>query len=273
MTKDAVSRYSLHNIENFNSELLAQQEDVQIKYNNLISEYLFFVLDHIAIKNNVFLKFIIQRGITTITNVFNLILIYTKNLDVAYFHSQKAFYFYVEFIGQISEDQNTFLQLSSRDAAMFVYKKTIFEINSEIKKKDQEYNTSEKNKLLVLEKNQSIYQNLIDIFLENFDFKSPDKQIQIKCHLTKIEKFIENISLYKFYHDQIDTIILFIERHKQSKKQIDDIYTIMELFIKKYQSKIQCNKKELKNKILHWNLDNIEINVVDIDKRIGDLFL
>lgn len=273
MTKDNGSRYSLHNIENFNLELIAQQEDIQIKYNNLISEYLFFLLDHIAIKNNVFLKFIIQRGISTITNVFNLILIYSKNIDVTYFHSQKAFYFYVEFIGQISEDQNTFLQLSSRDAAMFVYKKTIFEINGEIKKKNQEYNTSEKNKLLILEKNQSIYQNLIDIFLEKFDLKMADKQIQMKYHLTKIEKFIQHISLYKFSHDQMDIIILFIERHKQSKKWIDDIYTIIELFIKKFQLMVQCNKKELKNKIMHWNLDDIAINVIDMDKQISDLFL
>ena len=51
---------------------------------------------------------------------------------MTYFHSQKSFYFYVEFIGQISEDQHSFLHLSSKDASIFVYKKTIFEINDEI---------------------------------------------------------------------------------------------------------------------------------------------
>jgi len=37
-------------------------------------------------------------------------------------------------VGQISEDEKTFLQLTSRDATTYVYKKTIFEINNELKK-------------------------------------------------------------------------------------------------------------------------------------------
>ena len=76
-----------------------------------------------------YLKFIVIRGIETLTHVFNTILHYTKNLEITYLHSQKAYYYYIEFISQISEDQNIFLQLSSNDAIMYVYKKTIYNIN------------------------------------------------------------------------------------------------------------------------------------------------
>ena len=136
MTISIMSQYSLHNLENYNHILTSTCEEIQLKYNNLITEYLFFVIENIHFKNEAFYKFIIQRGLITITNVFNVILFYSKNLDMSYYHSQKAFYFYVEFIGQISADQHTFLQLSSRDAIMFVYKKTIFDINNECKKKE-----------------------------------------------------------------------------------------------------------------------------------------
>jgi hypothetical protein len=40
----------------------------------------------------------------------------------------------VEFIGQITGEQNMFLQLTSKDAVMFVYKKTIFEIHNDYRK-------------------------------------------------------------------------------------------------------------------------------------------
>jgi len=259
MAKTPISEYSLHNIANFNSELTARLDDVQIKYNNLLSEYLCFILDNILIKDQSFFKFIIQRGIFTVTSVFNLILFYSKNLDVAYFHSQKAFYFYVEFIGQISEDQHTFLQLSSRDAMMFVYKKTIFDIDSEIKKKYQDKN--ENYKLIHLEKNKAIYQNLFTIFLDNCDMQAIITQI--KDHLNKIEKIIQKIDHYKFSPEQLDIILLFIEQNKQNLS----LYTTIELFIKKYYSFIKSKKPEIKNKILLWNLED-----GDLDSRINDLF-
>ena len=78
----------------------------------------------ITIKNGKISQFIISRGLNTITHVFTNLLYYTKNVDILYFHCEKAFYFYAEFVTQISEDDKTFLQLSSRDATNYVYKKT-----------------------------------------------------------------------------------------------------------------------------------------------------
>ena len=62
-----------------------------------------------------------------------MLLIYTKNLDIVYYNCQKSYIYYIEFIGQIGEDNHSFLQLNSKDAALFVYKKTIFEINNDIR--------------------------------------------------------------------------------------------------------------------------------------------
>jgi len=57
-------------------------------------------------------------------------LLHTRNLDAAYYHAQKSIYYYLEFISQLTEQKNAFLQLSSKDALTYVYKKTIYLINN-----------------------------------------------------------------------------------------------------------------------------------------------
>jgi hypothetical protein len=128
------NNYSLHNSENYKNVLDGEVSDVIRKYSMIIVEYFKFIIENIKIKNNSLTKFIITRGLDTITHVFLHILSATKNINLTYFHCQKSFYFYVEFVGQISEDDKVFLQLTSRDATTYVYKKTIFELNNAYKK-------------------------------------------------------------------------------------------------------------------------------------------
>ena len=66
-------------------------------------------------------------------HVFRLILLYTFNLDAAYYHANRAVDYYIEFIGQIG-DNNHSLKSNSKDASLFVYKKTIFEISTDSRK-------------------------------------------------------------------------------------------------------------------------------------------
>lgn len=268
MTKD--NQYALNNQENYNLKLTASMSEIHTKYNHLLAEYIFFILENVKIKDGVFLKFIMHRGLLTITNVFNIILFYTKNIDVAYFHSQKAFYFYVEFIGQISEDQHTFLQLSSRDATLFVYKKTIFYINSELKQ-----TVHDKTEIKLLEKNeilQHIYQNLLEIVSNMFDFSTKERQVY---HVNKIGKIMQKIvQYYTFSYEDLDVLNLFIEKIKHTSSKLTDetTYTIVYLFLKKYHLLISShvkNVKNIKNNILQWNDE--EINISTLDRLISCL--
>ena len=121
----------------FNKELNQTVPEIMEKYVSLVVEYTTFIRD----KNNILYKkhypYILARGLDTITHVFIMILFYTKNIELTYYHSQKSFYYYVEFIEQILDVQHTFLHLSSRDASIFVYKKTIYEINQEHRKETE----------------------------------------------------------------------------------------------------------------------------------------
>jgi len=128
------TNYSLNNPDNYKKNIDCNINIVVEKYVDLIIDYYKFINDNIKVKNSSYSKYIIIRGLDTLTNVFLNILSSTKNIEVTYFHCQKSFYFYVEFVGQISDDEKSFLQLTSRDATTYVYKKTIFEINQEYKK-------------------------------------------------------------------------------------------------------------------------------------------
>jgi hypothetical protein len=137
MNNTTTISYSLHNTENYNPNLGHYTiNDILSTYGKLVIEYLKFITDKIKLNTNnsiIYNRFIILRGLKTITHVFNTILYYSKNLDMSLYYGQKSFYFYVEFITQISGGQ-TFLQLTSRDAIIFVYKKSIFDINNEVRK-------------------------------------------------------------------------------------------------------------------------------------------
>ena len=56
------TQYSLNNPENYNLELNSSTEDILTKYNYLLSEYLFFIVENIKIKNDNFYKFIIWKS-------------------------------------------------------------------------------------------------------------------------------------------------------------------------------------------------------------------
>jgi hypothetical protein len=161
----------LINYTNFNKSITCNVSDIVNKYISVIIEYTNLISDKPSIKNKKYYRYIYMRGLDTITHVFSMILFYTKNIDITYYHTQKSFYFYVEFIEQIIDIQHTFLNLHSRDASIFVYKKTIYEIQSEYKKliesKDETSNANEDNdrhKLEVINKHISIYKMLFQLF-------------------------------------------------------------------------------------------------------------
>jgi len=169
------NNYSLYHIENFNKKLDDKTVNILNSYFKILIEYLQYIFENIKIKNVNYYRFIIIRGIETINNVFNYILFYTQNLEITIFHIQKSFYFYVEFIQQTSSEQNVFLELSSRDATMYVYRKTIFELNNDFRKNYVSTNKDTNEKLELINKYIDVLKSIIfNIFCKN-EFYSKDK--------------------------------------------------------------------------------------------------
>ena len=125
----------ISNIENYNKKIyLKNASSYSMCYIKLMANFLTYAAENMHIQNKQYYLFVIKRGLETFSHVFILLFMYTKNIDLVSYHCKKSFFYYVEFLGQISDDSHTYLQLTSKDAILFVYKKTIFDIDNEIKK-------------------------------------------------------------------------------------------------------------------------------------------
>lgn len=125
--------------ENFNDpNIYKSKEDealtediIYTKFLKLIETFNILFKKNIMTKNLRYQDFIYLQGMKCLNHVFILLINYTNNLQFTYYHCEKGIYYFTEFISQI-ENENSFLKLSSIDAIIFVYKKTIYNINKKL---------------------------------------------------------------------------------------------------------------------------------------------
>jgi hypothetical protein len=188
--------YSLSNFDNYYKNFYYKPEEVIEKYILLSNEFLDFILEKIKFKNTNYSKFIIIRGYETITNIFNIILYYTKNLDLTIYHCQKGYYYYIEFIQQISNVDHVLLQLNSRDATTYVYKKTLTELNHDIKKNFPSCSNIIKNSMEIIDEHIKTFKNIFELILQfldlhprTFEILNETNEINLLINKKVIDKF------------------------------------------------------------------------------------
>ena len=224
-------------ISSFNIKSLPAVID---KYNLLISEFFLCAIENIAIQNDKYYIFVIQRGLETLKHCFKMIYMYTKNIELTMYHCKKAFCYYIEFIGQIGDDNNSYLQLNSKDAALFVYKKTVFEIDNNFRKK------------FVLPSEELIYldvmTSIIDIYHEivmNIISKEDDlinkKESVVHFTLQKTSKIIDKIFIKDMSLEEnlknLKIVLFFIYAIKEIFEDNITYCNVCECFIKKLRKK------------------------------------
>lgn len=218
----------------------------------MIQDYLIFCYNDDNLKENKHKQFLINRGLNMLYYIFTTIFMYTKNLEITIYHSKKAFYYYIEFLGQIIEQDNTYLQLTSKDAILFVYKKTIFEINEQ-QKKNLVMTDDETKKIKMIFSTCQIYIDLISYIFSNENMD----EITIKKYHKKIKKntkMIEKIINMKFFKElnikNINIISFFIEYMKTQNMTGDNFFQYIEYFIIQLKD-IDYSKQLLHEKILN----------------------
>lgn len=235
---------SIFSAENFKEELTESITIITKKYAQVISEYYSFVREKLRMKNRSVLHFIIVRGLETITTVFKTILFKTKNLDLAYYHSQKAYYFYVEFVGQISEDEKMYLQLTSRDACIYVYKKTIFHLTKSSftchinNQSDNFYNL--KNKIDLVNIYINIFKNYLLKYIEYDNQHEDDEQIELLHFKIFIDKYFNS---NKYLENSVGILDKIVEATINMFHDIHYFFKINEELVK------LLSKKNMKYKI------------------------
>ncbi len=145
-------------------------------------------------------------------------MLYTNNIELVLYHTQKSFIYYIEFITQIGDENNNFLQLNSKDATLFVYKKTIFEINNDIRKdfsikKDNREILDNINNYILLSK------KIIDDFI-NINDENIYKNIQNKI-LPILKKLIEVLFINNIDIDlqcKIEIVEIILNKHNNNSE-------------------------------------------------------
>ena len=100
------------------------------QYILLIKNYILYFNEKLKIKiyNNFYLKYLFFKGINMLNNIFKVTYCYNENLEFIINNCQKGYLLYIEFIEQINDIKISYLKLNSKDALLFCYKKTLFDL-------------------------------------------------------------------------------------------------------------------------------------------------
>jgi hypothetical protein len=155
-----------------------------------------------------------------------------------------------------------FLQLTSRDATTYVYKKTIFEINNELKKINEIATPIFREKLDIIHKYINIYQtyllkiiktNTIEVVNIEHLARLADKlnNIENKSKIGSLENIIEKL------YNKIDDLHIFFEiNHLLVKKFVKNPEIIKnaekKINLQEFDDKINDSKE----KFISWLLSN-----------------
>lgn len=255
----------LNDVENYNDILDKNICVVFLKYIGLIHEFIESFVENIYIDNNVYLKYIITKGIKNTSYIYIFLLLYTKNLDLAIYHTQKSILYYVEFISQIEEDPTNQLQLNSIDATLFIYKKTIFDINTDFR---NQYNETEeiKEQINTLKQYIEIYNTTLITYVDKLDLTKltlNDLQTSVFTTLYKIVELLIQTPLLSKKNDKTDieelnivyNIITECNRYHKYSFINSNYLTLIECIIKKHFKKY-INVNELRNKLNEPTIEN-----------------
>ena len=262
---ESSKKTNIFEVKNYNKTLTIPNDIILSKFCELINEYLFHITENIIIQNRQYYIFILLRGLSTIKHIFNTMLLYTKNLDLTIYHTKKAYLFYVEFIGQIGEENNSYLQLNSKDATLFVYKKTIFEINNEYRKQFI-LNKDEKERFKLFDIFSKLVVEMFETVIYNENFKGETRMSYMMYIQKMTNKAVNKIIIMdKNVKDKIDICekYLYYKNLLQNKCiNIDEclFFNLSNLFLKKIQNSRDTSINDINKKMYHKNCNEKIVN-------------
>lgn len=193
--------YNLKLEETYEVVLDNSIKEVIINYTTLLNYYVIYSIENIKSKNvNIF-----NKGFSLISNVFITILMYTKSLNTTIHHTQKAILYYIEYITQITDkDENMFFNLTLKDAIVYVYTKTIYDINENIRSKHimtkfENRNFKVMHELIENYNNLILFISKIDLF-NNIEI-SEKKESLLNIHL------LYNEHICKYYNNIYSSVV------------------------------------------------------------------
>lgn len=255
MTKFEIqnNKYSLINSNNYNNYLISNLKEIIDNYIHILLNYILLFNQKINIDKNNVKFFIFKKGISTINHVFLLVLYYTKNLEVTFYHSQQCYIFYIEFIEQLNFNSSNNIKITINDAVIFVYKKNISNLNnSNVNITEQEQQIFEQ-----IEELLKIYSGIIDIFISENNFDLLELKNMIDNFQNNIFLKIKNKTIMNLIYHFLNLLFIFDISNLEKNK-------LLFLFIYEINSRKNINFISLKNNIESYNFD---LNSDDINLK------
>jgi hypothetical protein len=258
------------------------KQHIDDSINEIITIFILLVKEYITLifKKGIKNEYVFISGLNAIIHIFNITFYYTKNLKLACYYTQQGYHVYLDFINELNNVNISFLNLKTKDAIMFVYKKTIFSICNEYKKNIniKTFNTIDENKLLEnLHKLINIYKSIIDHFSKSIlIYYTSEEEINNFCdYLTKLNTLIcskkkdgKNFDLLIYF------LHMFCNRRENNGEieYIDLFFNNIELFLN------NINKKKYYDQQIIFkikkNIDNIRLDkYIQIDNTLIDVII
>ena len=247
--------YLLNNSENYFLDLDYNISEILLHHLKIMNEFIHNIVEN-NVTNSSNKLIIIIKGMESLLHIYNYLLYYTKNPNLSFYHTQKSIYMYIEFIKQITDEQNNLLNLKINDAVVFIYKKTIFDIKKEFIK------NKENNTIELLNINSNIIKYM-------FSFIYNKNCNDIIIHLKQVINVLENIYLLHFnekqglsnsatnYFSNLSFFVEILYSHFLQTYTIEQYIDCVEKFSKKI-NKTNITTKYMKEKIY---FDNTNINL------------
>ena len=158
--------YSINNTDNYNMSCNIDLRNIINKYMEYINNFFLLIKDNTYFKQYSYSKYLIINGIQTANHILNMLIIYTKNIDLTFHHIERSFIYYVEFINQIMINNGS-LNLNSKDASIFIYKKILYDID-DLNKKNMVFDIEQDTRFGDLLELIGLYNNILYSYIDNF---------------------------------------------------------------------------------------------------------
>ena len=193
--------FKLSNKDNYKKTLEDPIVLIQLSYVKIIHYYIVHYFENMS-NPNIFIQ-----GFKSLTHIFMFLLMYTKYLELTIFHCQNAIFYYIEYISQITDkEDNMFFNLTLKDAVVYIYTKTIYDLNEECRQKH--FLTPNDDHILEIVTNfTDIYGRLSILLATSNDFKDvkiEEKKEKLQNIRTEIENYV--INQYKYDIGESETL-------------------------------------------------------------------
>lgn len=186
--------FKLSNKDNYKKKIEDPIVLIQLSYVKIIHYYIVHYFENMS-NQNIFIQ-----GFKSLTHIFMFLLMYTKYLELTIFHCQNAIFYYVEYISQITDkEDNMFFNLTLKDAVVYIYTKTIYDLNEECRQKH--FLTPGDDEILEIVTNfTDVYGKLSMLLATSKEFKE-NKSNEKKEKLQNMRMEIENYIINQYKYD------------------------------------------------------------------------